>query len=505
MANEKLEYKLVVKDLASGALKEISINANQADKALGKAKKQTDLLSGSFKYLAGYMTAGAIWNFGKGVVQTTAKFQSLRNAINTASETAKQGEINFLWIKNFSNEYGLEVESVAEGFKTLRGAMINTKFTSSDTRKMFEQVSTGIVALGLSSEDAKGTFLALGQMMGKGKVQAEELRGQIGERVPGAFAIAARAMNMTTIELDKFMQDGKLLAEDFLPKFANEMEKTFGDSAKKNAHGLTQEINRMSSAWTNLMSSIGETDTNGLMGKTFAGLSSILDNISDRFKTIEQRTKQITNNRTASELSKIEKETDSFYKTIKNLPKEQKSKKLESYSSTYLGISKDDLKFAESELLNFESKLMDKMNYPMFDNKKRRTMSEAELLIDTEFDKFGSGKFDDSDREKFNKLRQEYQIKKDVLQGASQYFDKKTSDIFDNKSVLNNQSLNNSSTSATKTARTSDIKNITINIGKMIEDLRIVTQSDSKIVSAIEKEVKKVIALAVNDFNALAN
>jgi len=180
MANEKLEYKLVVKDLASGALKEVALSADRADKELGKAKKQTDLLSGSFKYLAGYMTAGAIWNFGKEVVQTTAKFQSLRNAINTASETAKQGEINFLWIKNFSNEYGLEVESVAEGFKTLRGAMINTKFTSSDTRKMFEQVSTGIVALGLSSEDAKGTFLALGQMMGKGKVQAEELRGQIG-------------------------------------------------------------------------------------------------------------------------------------------------------------------------------------------------------------------------------------------------------------------------------------------------------------------------------------
>ena len=57
----------------------------------------------------------------------------------------------------------------------------------------------------LSAYESEGAFKALEQMLSKGKVSAEELRGQLGERIPGAFQIAARAMGMTTSELDKFM------------------------------------------------------------------------------------------------------------------------------------------------------------------------------------------------------------------------------------------------------------------------------------------------------------
>lgn len=49
-------------------------------------------------------------------------------------------------------------------------------------------------ALALSKDQMDGVFLALGQMISKGKVQAEELRGQLGERLPGAFDMAAKAM-----------------------------------------------------------------------------------------------------------------------------------------------------------------------------------------------------------------------------------------------------------------------------------------------------------------------
>ena len=36
-------------------------------------------------------------------------------------------------------------------------------------------------------------------------------------------------MNMSTQELDKFMADGKLLSDDFLPKFARQIQKEMGD------------------------------------------------------------------------------------------------------------------------------------------------------------------------------------------------------------------------------------------------------------------------------------
>lgn len=86
----------------------------------------------------------------------------------------------------------------------------------------------------------QGAFLALGQMISKGKVQAEELRGQLGERLPGAFQLAAKAMNMTTAELDKFMADGKLTAEELLPKLAKVNERRLWSRRRSRIAGATR-------------------------------------------------------------------------------------------------------------------------------------------------------------------------------------------------------------------------------------------------------------------------
>jgi hypothetical protein len=326
--------------------------------------------------------------------------------------------------------------------------------------------------------------------MGKGKVQAEELRGQIGERIPGAFAIAARAMNMTTAELDKFMQDGKLISEDFLPKFAEEMEKTFGEDAKKNAHGLTQEINRMSSAWTNLVASIGETDSEGLMGKTFASLSNLMDWASNKyFKSATQTAKSEGTLRSASYLEGLEKRTSGL-KGDKNITSFRK-KEIQDLSK----MSAE----AKRQRIDFETKLLEVAGFGNDLLTEKESYDKLQYLLKT-------SRFTDTDSKKYMSLLAHEETLKSSIQGANQFFDKKISDIYSPKKTALNGSIDGTlGANAIKTARTSDIKNITINIGKMIEDLQIVTQSDSKIVTAIEREVKKVIALAVNDFNALAH
>jgi tape measure domain-containing protein len=125
--------------------------------------------------------------------------------------------------------------------------------------------------MSLSADDAQGVFLALGQIASKGKVQAEELRGQIGERVPGAFGIAARAMGVTTAELDKMMEQGKLTASDFLPKFAAEMEKTFQGAVPKAANSLQANMNRISNAFYDFK--VGVTPIISGFVSIFAGLA----------------------------------------------------------------------------------------------------------------------------------------------------------------------------------------------------------------------------------------
>ena len=61
-----------------------------------------------------------------------------------------------------------------------------------------------------------GVFKALEQMLSKGQVYAEELRGQLGERLPGAVALFAKGMGMSVQELTKALELGTVRSEDVI-------------------------------------------------------------------------------------------------------------------------------------------------------------------------------------------------------------------------------------------------------------------------------------------------
>lgn len=181
---------------------------------------------------------------------------SVRNAINAT--TRGNGSQAMAMTASLSNKYGLVNQASLEGVKTLTGGLMGMNMPLAEQMKIFEGVSTGVAAMGLSAEQSSGAFLALGQMASKGTVSAEELRGQLGERIPGAFGIAARAMNVTEAQLNKMLQKGEVVASDFLPRFASEMQKTFGADALKNANGPQAIQNRFVNAIHELKVTLGE-------------------------------------------------------------------------------------------------------------------------------------------------------------------------------------------------------------------------------------------------------
>ncbi|MEI4405933.1 tape measure protein, partial [Streptococcus agalactiae] len=84
-------------------------------------------------------------------------------------------------------------------------------------------------------------------------VSMEELRGQLGERLTPAMAIAAKSMGVTTAELEKMVESG-IAAEDFLPKFGAAMEEAFGGAESANA-----ALNRLKNQFDELMVKFGES------------------------------------------------------------------------------------------------------------------------------------------------------------------------------------------------------------------------------------------------------
>ena len=123
-------------------------------------------------------------------------------------------------------------------------------------------------------------MLAVQQMISKGRVSSEELRRQLGERLPGAMNLAAKAMRMTTAELDKQIRLGNIAANDLLPRLATELNKLTKSFDVNTIQGAT---NKLQNAFTDLVQKL---DVGGIYKKFLNALSKGLEYLGDNLRNI---------------------------------------------------------------------------------------------------------------------------------------------------------------------------------------------------------------------------
>ncbi len=240
------------------SLKKTGQEGSQSVKNVGN---EMNNLSGIVKsgagLLAGYFSVSALLAFKDRLVETTIKFQGYSKAIEFGSGSAANFARNQQFLNDLINKYGLGLASTTEAYKSFFNASTLAGQSQQETNRQFEAVTKAGTVLKLTTDQMQGAFLALGQMMSKGTVQSEELRQQLGERIPGAITIMARALGVSEIKLNKMLEQGQVLSKDALPKFAAELEKTFGPGAEKNLNGLVNAQNRFNSSIDGLVLAIG--------------------------------------------------------------------------------------------------------------------------------------------------------------------------------------------------------------------------------------------------------
>jgi tape measure domain-containing protein len=251
MSNTGVQYQLSLRDQLTRSLNP-AINATEKlNSEMGLAQKSALGLGSAIASIG----AGLI---AREIVNVTAAMEGLKNQLNFASGSAMQGGRDFEYLRETSEKMGLDFNTAATAFAKFSGAARGTALEGQKVKDIFESVGMASTVMHLSAEQSEGAFRALEQMLSKGKVQAEELRGQLGERIPGAFQIAARSMNMTTAELDKFMSDGKLMSEEFLPKFAAQLKTEFAGGMDAAGQSLQANLNRMNNSFLELKYTVGE-------------------------------------------------------------------------------------------------------------------------------------------------------------------------------------------------------------------------------------------------------
>lgn len=255
MASFSVSAAFRARDMFSGPVQAMarstSAFASRTEIASARAQRALRSVNGTVSRLEGSMLGlknlsstflgpGAIIGAGllaKNSLDAAKNFDSISRSIDFA--TKGLGDEAISRVRAINNEFGLANESGLEGFKTLSGSVRGLNYSLDQTTDIYESVGMAARAMGVSADNQRGIFLALSQVASKGTVQAEELRGQIGERLPGAFGIAAKAMGVTEQQLGKMMEKGELMAKDFLPKFAKALRKDFGDAATDAASSPT--------------------------------------------------------------------------------------------------------------------------------------------------------------------------------------------------------------------------------------------------------------------------
>lgn len=188
------------------------------------------------------------------VARTTARaITALKNVSGTAGKLAD----NLKFVNDMAGKYGLEINALISNYAKFAASAQISGMALKDQRAVFESVSRSVTAFGLSADEANGVFLALSQMMSKGKISSEELRLQMGERLPVALQAMAKAAGTTVAGLDKLLKQGKLMSADILPKFAEALNEMIPNVDTDTLEG---SINRLSNAFTKFTQSTGIQD-----------------------------------------------------------------------------------------------------------------------------------------------------------------------------------------------------------------------------------------------------
>lgn len=184
------------------------------------------------------------------------------------------------FLRKITNDYGAELVTTTNRYIKFRAAATQANFTAAETQKIFSTMTKAAGVLGLKTDELTGVYLALEQMISKGKITTEELRRQLGERLPGAMDIMAKSMGVTTAQLDEMLKKGEVLTKDVLPGFADEVQKAFGLDSINRVETLQAAVVRLQNSFTMMV--------DGLNSSTGAGkkLAVVINYLADNMTTI---------------------------------------------------------------------------------------------------------------------------------------------------------------------------------------------------------------------------
>lgn len=237
-----------------------------------------------------------------------ANLQKLRIALEGVTTSQEQYSQGLDFIQQTTKDFAIPQEVVTRQFTKLQASVQGAGGNLDDTKDAFNGIVAAVRATGGSLADVDAALTATAQVFSKGKVSAEELRQQIGERLPGAFTLFAESMGITPQELDKALEKGQVSLQDF-QKFAKAIFDRYGENAKAIADSPAAAGDRLKVSLEKLQENIGT-----LLGPIGAAFQKTFEQIVNAINTGITALTNFLGIGTEGAINKAQRELDSALK-----------------------------------------------------------------------------------------------------------------------------------------------------------------------------------------------
>lgn len=290
-----------------GASKRAGSGAKQAANGIGQMKQPASSTSGALKDLVkslgevnsggrttlslmqrlrGQMlsmaaAAGGLYGIKDamgGVLQAQLEMDAVQSRLSVAFE-GDQAKVQraLQFTEKTADELGLSFRTLSLQYSKLAAASLGTNLEGEKTEAIFRSMAEAARVLRLTDDEVAGSFKAMTDIMSKGTIQAEELKGQLGDRFPGAVQIMAKALGVGTAELAKMMEQGQLTS-DKLYEFSQEMGKRVAPALADAMVSASAKIARLQNAVFETQLAIAKS---GFLDELTEGVEHLTEALND--------------------------------------------------------------------------------------------------------------------------------------------------------------------------------------------------------------------------------
>lgn len=242
--------------------------------------------------------ADQIIRFGVEAFKTSSRIDALQKSLAFSAGSDRAAAEQIAFVRAESERLKIPVDSATEGYRQLANAVKGTAYEGRAIQQVFAGLTQAARVNGLTNEKLQQIYVGAGQIFTKGAVQTEELRGQILETGVATFKQFADAMGITTGELNKRLDQGRVGVDDFI-KFTQKIATDSAAGVAAATQAPQAAMDGLANEFTKFQEQFGKSITPAavagmqLLGAALQGVSGFLQSVGRDADVVYQALKNL--------------------------------------------------------------------------------------------------------------------------------------------------------------------------------------------------------------------